>query len=247
MRKGILLRSQRIVAQTWSMSTGLCDALIVLGNRVTAETYRLFDGLTIYPLDATAFIPSKPFQRSVSSSRKSFLWFGGCGLVHKGLDLCLEYFSQHPELTLHICGLREDDFFQAYQDELSQKNIIYHGCVDVLSDTFRDIAAQCLFTILPSCSEGQATALLTSMATGLIPVASRETGVDIQDRGFLIEFLTPEKVGEAVQRALNTAEPVLENMSETCRRSILASHEISVFRKNFRHIIEVVLNDGKIS
>jgi glycosyltransferase involved in cell wall biosynthesis len=93
------------------------------------------------------------------NSNTHFLWFGGAGLVHKGLDLLLDYFYENPSLTLHICGPIESEplFAQAYKKELYEtENIIMHGFVDIRGQVFEEIIKRCAFVVFPSCSEGQA-------------------------------------------------------------------------------------------
>ncbi len=42
------------------------------------------------------------------------------------------------------------------------------------------------FSIFPSCSEGQSGSVLTTMSLGLIPIVTKEVGIDVFDKGFLI-------------------------------------------------------------
>ena len=198
---GANLLPQRLALWCWSLSSSFSDFLIVIGNEWTASTYTKFTNKPVLPLNATALINknTKNIQRDLPSAMKNFLWFGSSGMIHKGLDLCLEYFAQHPEYNLHICGQHETDFFQTMQKLINKPNIINHGFVDVNSEKFIDITSRCIFAILPSCSEGQATALLTAMGAGLIPIASSYTGVNIEKLGYLIDRLDVDKIDEIIK------------------------------------------------
>lgn len=107
-------------------------------------------------------------------SRKNFLWMGSLGAIHKGLDLLLDVFSERKDVTLHICGL--SDMEKKMLKLKPSKNIIDHGYVLVSSDKFIDLTNTCTFIILPSCSEGCSTSILTGMLHGLIPIVMKDSG-----------------------------------------------------------------------
>ncbi|MBC54485.1 MAG: hypothetical protein CMQ34_11685 [Gammaproteobacteria bacterium] len=196
-------------------------------------------------MNATALLNnlSNPKNRNISKNRMNFLWFGSSGLVHKGLDLCLIFFSEHPELTLHICGPKEEDFFRVFEDYFRLPNIVFHGFVSVNSSVFLDISTKCVFAILPSCSEGQATALLTAMGTGLIPVATRFTGIDVTKYGYLIEALTVESIAATVSVIEGESDEVLTVKSEKSARYVNRNHTLRKFKKNMRKILAEITNE----
>ena len=210
------LLPKRLVPWSWTLSTTFCDHLIILGNSWTESTYREYTNSKISTMNATALLNSlsNSTNRNVGHNRTNFLWFGSSGLIHKGLDLCLIFFSEHPELTLHICGPKEEDFFRVFECYFRLPNIIFHGFVSVDSSVFLEISTKCVFAILPSCSEGQATALLTAMGTGLIPVATRSTGIDVTKYGYLIEALTVESIAATVSVINGDSNEVLIVKSE---------------------------------
>ncbi|WP_194943042.1 glycosyltransferase [Limnohabitans sp. 2KL-27] len=198
LKKGFWLsKSARFVEKTWSHQTTLVDGIIALGNHCCEETYRLhYDG-KIVGINAPYFNSINP--RSVLLNRKagankSYLWFGSSGLIHKGLDLCLDFFKSRPDLTLHICGhvAAEQDFNIAYRNELYQlSNIHMHGFVNINSEKFNEILENCSFVIFPSCSEGGSPSLITAVGNGaLIPIITKETsvstGYEIPIKGFSV-------------------------------------------------------------
>jgi len=239
------LLPKRLVPWCWTMSTTFSDYLIVIGNDWTTSTYKKFTDKPVWPINATALMNPrlKSIQRQTSKAKKNFLWFGSAGLVHKGLDLCLEYFSLHPEYTLHICGPKELEFFEAMQPFLSKPNIIYHGFVDVSSEQFIEITSSSLFAILPSCSEGQATALLTAMSAGLIPVASRYTGVDVEQYGYLIEALDVDAISSTLQSIGQISDNQLEKQSSNCMDYIEQMHSLDAYRNNLSVLLSKCINE----
>ena len=52
--------------------------------------------------------------------RRNILWFGSAGLLHKGLDIAVDFVLSHPEFTLHICGSSsgEKDFLDYYMPKI---------------------------------------------------------------------------------------------------------------------------------
>ena len=200
-KKGVwLARSARFVEKTWTHQTSLVDGIIALGNEKCAQTYRRhFDG-KIYSLPNTYFQildPNSILSVRRRSANKSYLWFGSSGLIHKGLDLCLDFFKSRTDLTLHICGniYSEPWFIKAYHRELFETpNIIAHGFVNIEDEKFSKILEDCSFLIFPSCSEGGSPSVLTTVGNGaLIPIISSEcsvsTGSQIWIDGFTVEAL----------------------------------------------------------
>ena len=123
-----------------------------------------------------------PERKDFAAARRSFLWFGSGGLLHKGLDRVLEVFASLPEFQLTVLGPieREPEFERAFHRELYQTpNIHTHGWIDVASPEFLAVARRHLALVYPSCSEGQNGGAVTCMHAGLIPVLSRESGVDL--------------------------------------------------------------------
>lgn len=227
------LLPQRIVPWCWTLSSSFSDYLVVIGNEWTVSTYRKFTNKPVLAVNATALInkSSSIIKRDFSSARKNFLWFGSAGLIHKGLDLCLEYFAKHPDYTLHICGPKEPEFFRVMQASLQKENIVYHGFIDVSSEKFIDITSRCLFAIMPTCSEGQATALLTAMGAGLIPIATRYTGINIEKFGYLISSLDTDAICSAIKTAQEQNVETLQEKSKTSMEYIQNNHTVDKFKK----------------
>lgn len=150
----------------------LADAIICLGER---QYFRNKVVQRVYP---SAFKNSK-YLRNTSQKRKStnFFVFGVKGFVHKGNDLLLEVFRKHPDWKLYMCGREIKEECKKLGLKLPV-NVIDCGFVDVESDKFLEIVELCPFVLLPSCSEGMSTSLLTCMRHGQIPVTMRGTGMD---------------------------------------------------------------------
>jgi hypothetical protein len=243
-RKGELLKPRRIVSETWSASTHLSDAMITLGDQFTVSTYKDFFDNTIFqiPVSAYNFHPKSSLERDIDDASDHFLWIGSSGLVHKGLDLLLDVFSGHTKKHLHICGPKEDDFFELYYEELFEtENIHYHGWVDISSNEFKRIVEQCLFTIFPSCSEGGAGSVITAMKTGLIPITIKTASVHLGDFGFLIDDASISSIIGCVSEASNLSEDELEERSQKSFRYSTQIHSIDNYQEELTLALESIL------
>ena len=150
----------------------LADAVICLGEK------KYFNNDKVQRIFPSAF-KNKKYEVNVCEKRRNtnFLVFGVKGFVHKGNDLLIEVFQKHPEWKLYMCG-REIHEECRRLGLVLPANVIDCGFVDVSSDKFLELIEICPFVLLPSCSEGMSTSLLTCMGHGLIPVTMRGTGMD---------------------------------------------------------------------
>lgn len=244
-RKGELLKPRRAVEKTWSASTYLSDAIISLGNEFTVKSYKEhFDG-PIYNIPVTAYnyFPGNEINRNIEEARNHFLWFGSGGLVHKGLDLCLEAFKELPKKHLNICGPREEDFFELYKEELFHRdNIHYHGWVEVSSREFEKIVENTAFVIFPSCSEGGGSSVITAMKTGLIPLVTEEASVPLGNFGFLLKDTSVDYIINRVQEVSSLPVDELRNRSEESFEYSKTKHSLGNFRSELREALNRILN-----
>lgn len=238
-------RSARFVSNTWTHQTCLIDGIIALGNEVCAQSYKkYYDGYVnaipapFYKVSDANYILNHKQQES----RRNFLWFGSAGLIHKGLDLLLEYFSRHPELTLHVCGPidNELDFVKSYYNELfATKNIINHGFIDIESNKFEVILRSCSFVVLPSCSEGGSPSVVTAVGNGaLIPIVSKwstfSTGYEIN-----INSLDDNGISEAISYAINLSNDELLCLANKNLEYVLRYHS----QNNYTHSLKASIED----
>ena len=150
----------------------LADAIICLGEK------KYYSNQLVQRVYPSAFKNSKYVKNSMEKRVSSnFLVFGVKGFVHKGNDLLVEVFRKHPEWKLYMCGGEIEKECRNYGIQLPS-NVINCGFVDVESDKFLELVEKCVFVLLPSCSEGMSTSVLTCMRHGMIPVTMRGTGMD---------------------------------------------------------------------
>jgi hypothetical protein len=240
-KKGIwLTKSTRYVEKTWTYQTMLVDAIIALGNDICKESYAKYYNGPIFIIPAPFYKVLDGYEilsKKTKNSAKGFLWFGGAGLIHKGLDLVLEYFIEHPELTLHICGpiKNEPDFEKLYYKELYQTpNIITHGFIDISSEHFKQILEECAFIIFASCSEGGGPSVITAIGNGaLIPIITKETTISTNFEVWIEDF-TVEEIEKAVNKALSFSEDAIIEMQKANLEYVLENHSQTNYYKELK-------------
>lgn len=235
-RRGIRLERLRLVGENRGIETA--DAGVVLGNEWTLATYRPFGKpLWRVPL-SNAFTYPSPAGRDFETIRSSFLWFGGVGFAHKGLDLVLEAFAGAPDLALAVAAPldREPDFAAAFARELFETpNVRPLGWLDVGSERFRAIAGATLGMVFPSCSEGGGGSAVTAMHAGLVPIVTREASVDVEPAwGVLLPDARVETIRAAARQLAARPAGELRALAVEAWRRANAVHTRARFAANYR-------------
>jgi glycosyltransferase involved in cell wall biosynthesis len=209
-RRGATIRPQRQLARIEGSEAALSEAqaCTLTGNEWAASTYGSKLRSKIRPIGVTTVPDAGTVQFNAGANdllKNDFLWYFGGGAVHKGLDITLEAFSSLNALKLNVVGdlESEPDFLWEYRRELFlTRNIRYHGYLTTHSDELDRVLSESSFVVAPSCSEGTSTALAICIASGMIPILTREAGVSLpQGVGIVIEQATPRGVMSAVSEA----------------------------------------------
>ncbi len=228
-------------------SIAMSDAIIVTGNKWTESTIKPYNS-QVFRVRLPVFLPDKEvvrkdiLKKEFEKAKKNFLWFGSSGALHKGLDLCLDVFSRKEDLFLHICGPinQEVDFFEFYRKELTElKNIKYYGFVNIDSALFKNIVMTCAFVIFPSCSEGVGGSVLTCASHGLIPIVTKESGVDIDSSyGFLLQDYKVEYISQVIDTLVNFPEERLRDMSLNAIEFTHKNHNKDVYKQDLLKVLK---------
>ncbi len=248
--KVFLLDSSRLVQQTQMAQVFLSDKVIVLGNDFVLDTYIRFDlerkerycrldafFNDCYDID----LQGKVFE----SARRHFLWLGSGGLLHKGLDILLDIFVQNPNIHLHVCGAptRERGFAKYFDTHLFHSaNITNHGFVRMDSGEFRSIMDVCGYVLSPSLSEGGAPAVLNAMANGgLLPILTRESGLDIGEYGWQIEGQNLLEFSKVIEAASVIDPAILRNAATDTKAWARKRYSYELYKKSLRNILKDLL------
>lgn len=248
-RKIWLSKSARYVEKNWAHSTTLVDGIITLGNNESLIQFKKYYTGSIFAIPAPFYLTKEPYKIINEKERNSnlnFLWFGSSGLIHKGLDLLLEYFVSHKDLILHVCGpiTNEIDFMHVYFKELyNTKNIVTHGFVDINSEEFERILMACDFAILPSVSEGGSPSILTAVGNGgLIPIITKEctisTGYEI-----LINELTSVGIEKAINEAMSLPKDEIIELQKKNVKYVHNNHSKECYYNGLKKSINKIIGD----
>ena len=231
----------------------LSDAIICLGDSSVAEYFREEDPRQgrYYSLPAFYFDVRHPsMEKDFDKCRRNILWFGSSGLIHKGLDVAIDFALHHPEYTLHICGASrgEKDFWRYYAP-LADKapNIVQHGFVNIESQEFAQVLDECAILVNPSLSESGAVAVLNVLANGLLyPIYSHDTGLDLAEYGSEIPKVSYYAFEQAI---LSTSELPAEELLQKTRRvnsHVRERYTLERYEEQLYTHIETILKNNKL-
>jgi glycosyltransferase involved in cell wall biosynthesis len=187
-RNSWLFARRQVVAPTRRqvppiLGPGTADLISTFGSQANIKTFGAY-GPKVRRLKISSVVsPGEPRPKAWGRARRRFLWFGGSGWVHKGLDLVVEAFLQEPHLELVICGgslAEEDVFWRTYGREIEQAgNISYRGFLDPEGQEFESIVDSVCAVVYPSAAEGCSGAIVQCLHFGLIPIVTEITGLDV--------------------------------------------------------------------
>ena len=235
-RRGVAFPPERMLTPTQSLE--YADHVLYFGNALTLGTFPISgDKARNIPI-STTFTYDAP-HKEWSVARNGFVWVGGAGVIHKGVDLLVEAFSATPALSLHLCGKYESPHFAAvYAAELAKPNISQHGTVDLGGTYFKQMRGENAFVISPSCAEGQSGAVILGMHAGLIPIVSKECGVDVEDFGFVLPDCSTETIARTIQHCSQFPETELRLRAEKAWAYAQKHHTRTIFANTFASFIE---------
>jgi glycosyltransferase involved in cell wall biosynthesis len=245
-RRGVTLRNRRF--ETPNLGIEYADCATVMGNEFTMNTFR-YANKPMYPIPGTgshSVLYEWPEGKNFEDCRRSYLWLGSDAFVRKGLDLVLDVFARMPQYRLSVCGpVHEDqDFVSAYHKELFETpNIRTIGWVDVGSREFADITTQCIGLICPSCCEGQCGAVITCLHAGLIPIASYESGVDLNGFGVTLMDCSIEEITRSIEMISSLPAAELQTMARKGWEYARENHSRDCFAREWRRALGAILEE----
>lgn len=212
------------------------DKIIFIGN--PSESSLIPVDVKKYAIKPTGLINSGYVsnKRILEHTRNRFLWFGSNGAIHKGLDLLIDVFKNRKDCTLLICGLGQLDK-KILPNFSNSDNILDLGYLNVHSENYIDLVNDCSFIIMPSCSEGISTGVITCMNHGLIPILTEETGIILNDFGFLLNDFKLNTIETALDWAKGLDNNQLENQHDKVLEYSLMEFSLNKFETRFSEIL----------
>lgn len=221
----------RLTEDIWPVQLIKSDSIITIGNQYVKSLFDMFHS-------NVKLIPSTCFDLNVNTNvdnykieANSILWFGSKGCIHKGLDLCIDAVIG-SNVKLYIAG-NIDDEIEIFKDKIIKhpENIEYIGFLNIGSDDFNNYLERISFVILPSCSEGIATSIVTvAYNYGLIPLVTKECGFDFDNNIIEILSLTTNDVKKAINYAMSIDSDNVKNKRKIIRDNFRKKYNNSNFR-----------------
>ncbi|MEK7208982.1 MAG: hypothetical protein AAB677_01835 [Patescibacteria group bacterium] len=229
----------------------LVDYCVLIGNQHVQDTFPKSFHHKITRVTVTAS-PLSYFKSAAEwvPPEKEWLWFFGNGAVRKGLDITLEAFAKHPEWKLNVVGLvdQEPDFMKIYRRELLETpNIRWHSYLNPGSTKFNVLIRRCFAFIAPTATESISTAVATLLQTGLYPLLSTDTGVDLPSgAGTYLAELSVSEIERQVARI--EQKSALELATEIRQTQALARERFSreTWRREMDGFIKKVLRENNL-
>jgi hypothetical protein len=241
-RHGVRLRPRRVVTIPWYAACLLADEMALIGNEWTKSTYdHLRRDITTVPVPRTQGWVAGDLPTPINQRGKNFVWFGSFGSLIKGIDLLLDAWDSVPsDCHLHICGKldAEPDLFAVFKHKIATDPRIHaHGFLRMDGQPLRELFDSCRFVIMPTAAEGMQGGVITCMAAGLVPVASQQTGIDIEKFGVVIRELSVASVLQAVDAALVIPDSQLQAMSAAAHQHTIEECTLENYAAGIEHCI----------
>ena len=244
-RRHVTLLPRRFQTPNLGIESAHCATL--KGNRFTGDTFS-YAGKPLYPVHVSSpRLYEWPAEKDFRKVRKTFMWLGSGGLVHKGLDLVLEAFAQMSDFQLIVCGpvANEPDFAAAYHRELYEtRNIEVVGWTEMGGPRFTSLAMRCAGMVYPSCSEGQCGSVITAMHAGLIPVCSYESGVDVEPFGTILHQCSIHEIQRAVEAVAALDSAKATQRARDAWQYARRVHTRENFAREYRRAMHSILTAG---
>lgn len=220
------------------------DKILQIGSKYTIETYPedLRGKITTIHQSCQLDKNDIDILKKDYASNKDILWLGSSGTILKGLDLVIECLAKHPDINLHVAGYADEKFKEVCKAS-QMPNIIFHGFMDICSDDFKYIVANCNFMIYPSCSEGgMPGSVICSMYYGLIPIVSRWAADDnlLNIGGFILDDLTVDSIEKYISVIKSMSIQEIESRSISCHKYSLDTYNLGRFGKELKKYFQNV-------
>ena len=238
LRRGEEFLPERLLTPTESLK--YADFVFLLGNDFTESTYAV-DPSKVRRIPLSTTFTYETLEKNYLEAQKGFVWIGGAGLIHKGLDLLVEAFGSLPKYRLELCGKhKHKQFERIYKNELGNGNITGHGHVVLDSEKFTEMRARNAFVISTSCAEGQSGSVIIGMHAGLIPIVSRECGVDTADFGFTLPDCSIETIKKTIEMCAALTPEELKRRSDFARAYAQKNHTRETFCTAFKSALNSI-------
>lgn len=230
----------------------VADAIVLGGDETNALTYRehLGKSIPIHPVRFAFFDHEDAVDdKDIEAAKKNFLWFGGGGMITKGLDLTLEAFATGMEdCDLYVCGpLTENEaFVDIYRKELcAHSNVHPIGWVHIRSELFAEVTRKCGFHVYPTIPVGYPSgSIVNCMHRGMVPISTLVRPRD-EEWGIPVRDDSVAGLRETLREASSLPAETLREKSVAASETAKSEFTERAFREDFETaILEIVDEKG---
>lgn len=215
-RTGVIIPMNRQLPAI--LSDEYSDYLTYFGTKLQSNSFSKTPEKTQIDISSPWVPPYR--KKNFEIARNHFLWIGGGGVVHKGLDLVVEAFTQTPHATLHIVrDMQDEPRFLQWLEQIMAKheNIELHGWMDLTQPEFDAIADNCIGIVYASAAEGGPGAVARVLHNGLIPVVTPTSFVRAETLGLTVTGDTDTAIIASIREHLGLISDL--NSGELLARS----------------------------
>ena len=197
---------------------------------------------TVHRVLPSGFLNQEFVNRFEKKKKENFLMLGTAGFVHKGADILVEVFERHPEWQLFLCGHDIPENLKKLGHSTPPVNVHDCGYIDVKGREFLELVQKCVYILLPSCSEGTPTAVLTGMRHGMVPVVSRDAGMEFAEQYcFFFEDYKIESIEQKIVQATQISMEQLKQKSNEIFQYANEQFTIEHFTEQLYHALAEIL------
>jgi glycosyltransferase involved in cell wall biosynthesis len=244
-RTGIVIPPNRQIIP--NLSDEYADYVTYYGTPMQADSFSKKPKR--HRIDLCALCGPAPHYRKkdIPQAKNRFMWMGGGGMLHKGMDIIIEAFAQMPETELFVAGnLQEEPLFWRWAQPILARHTNIHllGWVDTTSAEFDAIADTCIGTVYASCSEGGPASVARCLFNGQIPIITKTSFVRAETLGYFIEGTTAQELIastiDRVRHVMSLPESELSERSAAVREFAMQYHTREAFTRSFASLIETI-------
>jgi glycosyltransferase involved in cell wall biosynthesis len=248
-RRKVKILPKRLASEKISFLDNV-ECIIGFGNEYILNTWGKIYNKPIFTFNNYGYKGTKYNidKKNFDLAKKNYLFFSGGDMVWKGLDLLLEIFPKHPELHLYICAdyINEKDFKCLYRKELfDTPNIHPIGYIRPNSNEYEQVVNKCAYIIHPSATDGQPGGVIQCMNSGLIPIISKECGINIGDEGIILNNCSIEEIEATLLQSSNRATDWLIEKSKTNRDLSNDQYSEDAFIKRWESILNSIMMNNR--
>ncbi len=188
------------------------DAIFLVGNGTVRDSF-IHRGVAADKVRALNYASGLPLREKseldIPGKTPRFVYAATEMCLRKGFDIVAELFSRAAaegrDFRLSIIGGKGSKSYAAKLEALKETlgdKLNVEGWVPSESARYPALLKQHDYIIFPSLEEGQAGSVLDALACGLVPLVTRETGVDLSPFGFLEAELGSAENAAILNRAM---------------------------------------------